>query len=105
MEDCGYGPGLEQITVTLTVIPTPLPMPLCTSTPKLLNCSALTSTCHLLSPPYRAESPLPHHHLTSHTTTPLTGRTHRQAQRQADKRKNHTHPHIALLLSNASLCH
>lgn len=57
MEDCGYGPGLGQITVSLTTIipaltpaPPSTPVPLCTSTPTVLNCSALTSTCHLCFP-------------------------------------------------------
>lgn len=104
MEDCGYGPGLGLITVSLTTVipartpaPPSTPMPLRTSTPTVLNCSALTSTCHLHFPPHCAESPH-----TSHTTTPthpLAGPTGRHKGRQINE--NHTHPHAALSVSNA----
>lgn len=100
MEDCGQGPGLGQITVSLTTIipvrtlvPPSTPRPIRTSTPTVLNCSALTPTCHLPSLPHCAESTL-----TSHITPyPSTGRTHRKTQRQADKQR--TTPTHTLSLS------
>lgn len=66
VEDGVYDPGLGQIIVSLTTLiptrtlaPPSTPTPLCISTPTVLNCSALTSTCHLPLPSSLCWCPAP----------------------------------------------
>lgn len=103
-EDSGQGPGLGQNTITLMMVPPSIPRPLCPSTPTVLNCSALTSSCHLLYPqsllPHCAESALTSHPPPPHSSSyPRAGLAGRQINEEPHP------PTRCLLVSSAQLCH